>query len=95
MSSLIEIEVACATPRRQLVVSLSVPAGCTVGEAVERSGLLRQFPELDPGQCKMGVFGSLRKPEDPVQAGDRVEIYRPLLADPKQARRQRAKAKRG
>lgn len=93
MPRLIEIEVACATPRRQAVVSLSVPEGCTVGEAVARSGLWQEFPELDPGLCKMGVFGSLRKPEDPVAAGDRVEIYRPLLADPKQARRQRAKGK--
>jgi putative ubiquitin-RnfH superfamily antitoxin RatB of RatAB toxin-antitoxin module len=90
----IDIEVACATPRRQRVVALAVPSGCTVGEAVERSGLLQEFPELDPGQCKMGVFGSLRKPEDRVEAGDRVEIYRPLIADPKQARRQRAKARR-
>ena len=89
----IDIEVACATPRRQAVVALSVPRGCTVGEAVERSGLLREFPELDPAACKLGVFGSLRKPEDPLQPGDRVELYRPLIADPKQARRQRAKSK--
>ena len=93
MTRLIEIEVACALPHRQVVVALSVPEGCSVGEAVARSGLPQQFPELDLGQCKMGVFGSLRKPEDPVQAGDRVELYRPLIADPKQARRQRAKAK--
>jgi len=91
----IDIEVACATPRRQAVMALTVPRGCTVGEAVERSGLLREFPELAPGGLKMGVFGSLRKPEDPVEAGDRVELYRPLLADPKQARRQRAKNKIG
>jgi len=93
MTRLIEIEVACATPRRQVVLSLSVPEGCTVGEAVERSGVLRQFPELEPERCKMGVFGSLRKPGDPVAAGDRVEIYRALLADPKQARRQRAETR--
>jgi putative ubiquitin-RnfH superfamily antitoxin RatB of RatAB toxin-antitoxin module len=93
MTRLIDIEVACATPRRQRVVALSVPEGCTVGEALARSGLLDEFPELDPGLCKMGVFGSLRKPGDAVAAGDRVEIYRELLADPKQARRQRAKTK--
>lgn len=93
MTPQIEIEVACATPRRQVVVSLGVPEGCTVGEAVARSGVLRQFPELDLEGCKLGVFGSLRKPEDPVAAGDRVEIYRVLIADPKQARRQRAKAR--
>ncbi len=92
-SGSIDIEVACATPRRQAVVALSVPRGCTVGEAVERSGLLRQFPELRPDELKMGVFGSLRKPEDPLEPGDRVELYRPLIADPKQARRQRAKNK--
>ena len=61
--------------------------------AVERSGLLREFPELSPDALKMGVFGSLRKPEDPLEPGDRVELYRPLIADPKQARRQRAKNK--
>jgi len=89
----IEIEVACATPQRQSVVRLTVPRGCTVGEAVERSGVLREFPELSPDGLKMGVFGSLRKPEDPLEPGDRVELYRPLIADPKQARRQRAKKK--
>jgi len=89
----IDIEVACATPRLQAVVRLTVPRGCTVGEAVERSGLLREFPELSADVIKMGVFGSLRKPEDLLEPGDRVELYRPLIADPKQARRQRAKAK--
>ncbi|HZR36236.1 MAG TPA: RnfH family protein [Nevskia sp.] len=89
----IDIEVACATPRRQAVVQLTVPRGCTVGEAVERSGLLREFPELSPDSLKLGVFGSLRKPEDPLEPGDRVELYRPLIADPKQARRQRARNK--
>ena len=84
----IDIEVACATPQRQAVVRLTVPRGCTVGEAMERSGLLREFPELRKEELKMGVFGSLRKPEDPVEPGDRVELYRPLIADPKQARRQ-------
>lgn len=89
----IDIEVACATPRRQAVVALSVPRGCTIGEAVERSGLLREFPELRAHELKMGVFGTLRKPEDPLEPGDRVELYRPLIADPKQARRERARGK--
>ena len=90
---LIEIEVAYAAAARQTVVRLAVPPGCSLRQAVERSGLLPQYPEIDLETSRLGVFGRLRQPEEAVQAGDRVEIYRPLIADPKQARRQRAKRK--
>jgi uncharacterized protein len=86
-----EIEVACATPQKQRVVRLDLPPGSTVGQAVERSGLLREFPGIAPESCKLGVFGRPRKAGDLLQPGDRVEIYRPLIADPKQARRARAR----
>lgn len=85
----IPIEVACATPRLQRVVALAVPAGSTLAEAIAASGVLAEFPEI--GRYEVGVFGRLRQPDEPVQAGDRVEILRPLIADPKQARRQRAR----
>ncbi|MDR3417025.1 MAG: RnfH family protein [Nevskia sp.] len=91
-TALIEVEVAYAAgPSRQSVVRLTVPRGCTLREAIGHAGLLREFPEIDLDRCKMGVFGRLRKPDEPLEAGDRVEIYRPLLADPKQARRERSK----
>ena len=76
---LIEIEVAYAAAARQTVVRLAVPPGCSLRQAVERSGLLPQYPEIDLETSRLGVFGRLRQPEEAVQAGDRVEIYRPLI----------------
>lgn len=93
MDPLIDIEVAYATPQRQAVVRLCLPPGSTLRQAVERSGLAGEFPEISLETCKLGVFGRPRKADDLLQPGDRVEIYRPLIADPKQARRARAKRK--
>jgi len=87
----IEVEVAYATQQRQCVIRLAVPAGCTLRAAIEQSGLLGQFPEINLEHCRVGVFGRPRTLDDVLHDGDRAEIYRPLLADPKQARRQRAK----
>ena len=86
------IEVAYARPDEQVVVALSVPDGTTAGEAVERSGLAARFPEI-AGDPKLGVFGKSVAADTPLATGDRVEIYRPLQADPKQARRGRAGGK--
>jgi putative ubiquitin-RnfH superfamily antitoxin RatB of RatAB toxin-antitoxin module len=86
------IEVVCALPHHQRVVTLEVPAGTTLRHAVERSRIFEAFPELDPATCRLGVHGVVRDPERLVQAGDRVEIYRPLPADPKTIRRRRARA---
>jgi putative ubiquitin-RnfH superfamily antitoxin RatB of RatAB toxin-antitoxin module len=88
---MLDIEVAYATPAEQPVVPLTVPAGSTLRSAVLQSGLLQRFPEIDLERCRVGVFGRLRRLDEPVEDGDRVEIYRPLLADPKEARRQRAR----
>ena len=88
-----DIEVAYATPEKQRLIALAVPSGCTLRDAILRSGLLEEFPEIRLEACKMGVYGRLRKPDDTLEPGDRVEIYRPLIADPKQSRRQRAKNK--
>jgi uncharacterized protein len=86
----IEIEVAYAKPEAQAVVRLSVPHGTTLWEAISLSGLLAKFPEINQADLKTGVFGVVCKPEHILQSGDRVEIYRLLLHDPKEARRQRA-----
>ncbi|MGX9382700.1 RnfH family protein [Pseudomonas sp. JQ36] len=88
----IEIEVVYAAVDRQVLHALSVPDGATVREAVLKSGIGEEFPELDLSECPLGIFGKVVA--DPqvrlIQAGDRIEIYRPLLADPKEVRRLRA-----
>jgi putative ubiquitin-RnfH superfamily antitoxin RatB of RatAB toxin-antitoxin module len=86
----IPVEVAYALPEHQQIIALNVEEGCTVREAVERSGVLEQFPEIDLASNKMGIFGKLSKPDTVLRARDRVEIYRPLIADPKEVRKQRA-----
>lgn len=86
----IKIEVAYARPDVQVIVPLELHAGCTVSEAIRHSGLLERFPELDPATQKFGVFGKLVKADQVLRTGDRVEIYRPLIADPKAVRKQRA-----
>jgi hypothetical protein len=88
------VEVAYAAPQEQSVVALTLPAGSTVGEAITRSGLLARFPEIDLGQNRVGVFGVLADLNDRLEDGARVEIYRPLIANPKEVRRQRAAAQR-
>ncbi|OGI44899.1 MAG: RnfH family protein [Candidatus Muproteobacteria bacterium RBG_16_64_11] len=91
------VEVVYATHTRQRLVELTVAPGTTVAEAIAASGILREFPEIDLRVNRVGIFGQLARLGDVVQAGDRVEIYRPLQADPKEARRQRARkaGKRG
>ncbi|MEC5396983.1 RnfH family protein [Uliginosibacterium sp. H1] len=89
---MIAVEVSyAATPQAQQVVSLHLELGSTAEDAVSASGLLRMFPEISLGSVnQLGVFGKLARPEDVLHDGDRVEIYRPLLADPKEVRRRRA-----
>ena len=86
----IPVEVAYAKPEEQVILSLEVPVGTTAHQAVEQSGILERFAEIDPHTMKVGIFGKLKKTDQVLQAGDRVEIYRPLIADPKQVRKQRA-----
>ena len=90
MKEEINIEVAYALSQEQVLWRLSVPAGTTAGQAVELSGIGVIFPEVGPAQNKLGIFGKLVKPETILRDCDRVEIYRPLLADPKEVRRARA-----
>jgi putative ubiquitin-RnfH superfamily antitoxin RatB of RatAB toxin-antitoxin module len=84
------VEVACALPRRQLILELQVDEGTTAEQAIRASGILEQFPEIDLQSSKIGIFGKPCKLTDILQQGDRVEIYRPLIADPKEIRKQRA-----
>ena len=91
-ASLITIQVACALPHRQQVLTLQVPATCTAQEAIHLSGIASFFPELPWQETVLGIFGQRVAPERVLQAGDRVEVYRPLLVDPKESRRQRARA---
>jgi uncharacterized protein len=90
--ALIEIEVVYAAVDRQLLLAIELPAGTTVREALEISGIGEQFPEVDLAHCPVGIFGKAVADADirVVRAGDRIEIYRPLLADPKEVRRLRA-----
>ncbi|MBB3167541.1 RnfH family protein [Simiduia aestuariiviva] len=100
---LIRVEVAYALPTQQKIIALLVEPGTTAYQAVVRSNIVEHFKDLDIETAKMGIFGQALgtkglKParEHELQEGDRVEIYRPLTADPKEARRRRAeKAKTG
>ena len=89
-----EVEVAYATPERQLLLSLKVMPGCTVAEAIDRSGVRDEFPGLVVDPAAVGIFSKKVPLSHVLRAGDRVEIYRPLIADPKEARRQRAAEKK-
>lgn len=98
----ITVEVAYALPQQQKLIALQVEEGTTAYEAVEQSGILAVFPEIDLPNAKMGIFGQALgtkglKPakEYLMQAGDRVEIYRPLIADPKEVRKRRAAKAKG
>jgi len=84
------VEVAYARPDEQVIVPVTVPAGATLEQAVRQSRLPERFPEIDLATVKVGVFSKPSPWSRVLAAGDRVEIYRPLLADPKQVRKQRA-----
>lgn len=88
---MISVEVAYALPEQQRIVTVIVPAGTTAYDAVARSDIVRFFPEIDLENAKMGIFGKAVSPKtQQVVAGDRIEIYRPLIADPKASRKMRA-----
>ncbi|WP_372965865.1 RnfH family protein [Marinobacter sp.] len=90
-----QVEVAYARPDKQLILKVTVPEGTTALEAVKASGITGVFPEINPDEIDMGIFGKvIKKPEShTIHEGDRVELYRPLIIDPKQARLNRAKKK--
>jgi putative ubiquitin-RnfH superfamily antitoxin RatB of RatAB toxin-antitoxin module len=89
-SSLITVEVAYALPNNQLIIPLQVAPETSAEQAIAASGILQKFPEIDLSVNKIGLFGKLTSLETPLRHLDRVEIYRPLIADPKEVRKQRA-----
>ena len=90
MSWLISVEVVYPLPQKQEIFVVKLPLGATVREAIESSGVLAKYPEIDLAKSKLGVFAKLAKPDSVLRDRDRVEIYRPLIADPKEVRKQRA-----
>ena len=91
MSELISVEVAYALPNKQLIKALEVPRGTSAIEAVRLSGIDADFEELSLDQSlQLGIFGKVVEGEQALQAGERVEIYRPLQVDPKEVRKRRA-----
>jgi uncharacterized protein len=82
-----KIGIAYAQPQRQVWLTLDLPEGATVGDAIARSGIVGQFPEIDPTTQKVGVFGKLAALDTLLEDGDRVEIYRPITCDPKTVRK--------
>ncbi len=92
--SLIQVEVAYALPHEQHLITVDVPSGATAEQAVYASGILERCPEIDLTSTKVGIFSELASLDTVLSPGDRVEIYRPLLIDPKAQRRARAQAQK-
>jgi putative ubiquitin-RnfH superfamily antitoxin RatB of RatAB toxin-antitoxin module len=90
----IRVEVVYGTPRRQALLALDVEPGCTALQAIDRSGIREDFPEIPQRPEAIGIFGRKVGYDEVLENGDRVEIYRPLIADPKQVRRERARLKK-
>jgi len=90
----ITIEVAYALPDEQVILSLEVPDDCIVEEAISRSGILDTYPDIDLSKDKVGIFGKMCKLNGSLRHKDRIEIYRKLIADPKESRRQKAEMER-
>tara|TARA_R110001606_G_scaffold395190_2_gene566941 strand:+ start:16244 stop:16582 length:339 start_codon:yes stop_codon:yes gene_type:complete len=87
---MITVEVSYALPEEQVILSLEIASDCTVEEAVKRSGILETYPQIDLSSDKVGIFGKMCKLNAALRNKDRVEIYRKLIADPKESRRQQA-----
>ena len=90
VNNLIKVEVLYALPHEQTLLSVDVAQGTTLADAVKISGMLERYPDIDLASNKVGIFGKLSKQDVVLRDKDRVEIYRPLIADPKEVRRKRA-----
>jgi uncharacterized protein len=86
----ISVEVAYALPDDQAILVVDVPSGTSAIDAVRASGIEQRFEGIDIDNAKLGIFGKVIAPKQVLQSGDRVEIYRPLIADPKEVRKARA-----
>lgn len=89
----LQVQVCYAKPGITLLRDVSVPPGATVQAAIVQSGILDAMPEIDLSTCRVGIYAKLKTLETVLREGDRIEIYRPLLADPKESRRRRADKK--
>lgn len=87
---MLNIEVVYALPEKQTLLNLKVESGCSVEEGIRQSGVLKQHTDIDLTRNKVGVWYRTCKLSEPLREGDRIEIYRPLIADPKEIRRRRA-----
>ncbi|MDO8293188.1 MAG: RnfH family protein [Gallionella sp.] len=90
MTGKINIEAVYALPDEQTLFKQAVPEGATVAEAIRLCGILEKYPEIDLAANKLGIFGKLTQADTVLRNKDRIEIYRPLIADPKEVRRKRA-----
>jgi len=90
MREVIEIEVVYALPNKQVLLSLPVPVGSTIEECIKLSGITTHFPQIIVSEAKVGIFSRPETLSTVVKAGERIEIYRPLIADPKEMRKLRA-----
>jgi uncharacterized protein len=91
----LRVEVVFGLPDEQVLLSLTVEEGTTVGQVIERSGIANRFTGIGAAPARVGIFGKRARLDTPVRDGDRIEIYRPLTADPKEVRRARAKLRGG
>jgi len=90
LNNLIKVEVVYALAHEQTLLNVAVPPGTMLADAIKASGMLEKHPEIDLASNKVGIFGKLSKLDTVLRDRDRVEIYRPLIADPKEVRRKRA-----
>lgn len=86
----VSIQVCYARPQQQFLIEHVVDAGTTIQQAIESSGIIEQAPEIDISVWRVGIYGKIRTLDSVVREQDRIEIYRPLIADPKDSRRRRA-----
>ena len=87
------VEVAYALPEEQVIISIKVPTIFNVQQAIEKSGIQKKFPSIDLSKNKVGIFGKKTTLDQTLNDRDRIEIYRPLILDPKEMRRKRAAKK--
>lgn len=92
-AAVLHVQICYAKPDMELLRDLTVSAGSTVLDAIKQSGVLRSVPEIDLTICRVGIHGKIRDLDAVLRSCDRIEIYRPLIADPKESRRRRAEKK--
>jgi len=87
---MITIELIYALPDEQELITMQVEDGTSIEDAIHASGILEKYPQIDLAKNKVGIFSKVSKMDTPLREGDRIEIYRPLIADPKEVRKRKA-----